>query len=318
MREIHDGVPAPRAQDGTVAWRVPRQREPVEVPAALPPAPAGFPTARLFDLDLAAATREQVVAAAHDAIRRRNRLLVGVLNAAKVVNLRREEVLRHSLLECDVLLADGQAVVWASRVLGRPLPERVAGIDLFEDLLALADREHLRVYLLGARPEVLDRVVGVVGERWPGAVVVGHRDGYFPDQDSARVAAEIAAAAPDMVFLGMSSPRKETFLGSYAEGLGVPVLHGVGGSFDVLAGVTRRAPQAWQRAGMEWAYRMLQEPRRLGRRYLTTNTLFVLAVLRERARRSDDGARTSEETQMETRMESQMEARTGARTEASS
>jgi N-acetylglucosaminyldiphosphoundecaprenol N-acetyl-beta-D-mannosaminyltransferase len=88
-----------------------------------------------------------------------------------------------------------------------------------------------------------------------------------------------------MLFLGMGTPAKEIFLGRYADGLGVPVLHGVGGSFDVMAGVTRRAPARWQRAGMEWAYRLLQEPRRLWRRYLVTNTAFLFLLLGERIRR---------------------------------
>lgn len=210
--------------------------------------------------------------------------MVGVLNAAKVVKLQRDDLLRESMLRCDVLVADGQAVVWAGKVVGQPLPERVAGIDLFEALLALADREGHRVFLLGARREVLDRVVTVIGDRWPGVVVAGHRDGYFAHEQSGEVAAEIAGSGADMLFLGMSTPRKEIFLGTYADALGVPVLHGVGGSFDVLAGITRRAPLGWQRCGMEWAYRLIQEPRRMWRRYLTTNTLFLWALARERVR----------------------------------
>jgi N-acetylglucosaminyldiphosphoundecaprenol N-acetyl-beta-D-mannosaminyltransferase len=229
----------------------------------------------LFGLPLDPITLEETLALAERAIAERSRLLVGVVNAAKVTKLKADAVLRDSLLEADVLLADGQSVVWASRVLGRPLPERVAGIDLFESLLALADRERHRVYLLGATAEVVARVAAVIADRWPGVVVVGARDGYFTEDEAAGVADDIAAARPDLLFLGMTTPKKEIFLATYGERLGVPVLHGVGGSFDVLAGVTRRAPLRWQRAGMEWAYRMLQEPRRLGRRYLVTNTAFL-------------------------------------------
>ena len=196
-------------------------------------------------------------------------MLVGVVNAAKVVNLRHDAVLRESLLECDMLLADGQSVVWAGRILGRPLPERVAGIDLFEALLELADREGRSIYLLGARPEVLATLTSII--RAPvagGRHGRGRGDGYFTDDEAAEVAEEIREAAPDMLFLGITSPKKEIFLGRYGDTLGVPVLHGVGGSFDVLAGVVQRAPARWQRAGLEWAYRLLQEPGRLWRRYL--------------------------------------------------
>ena len=106
-------------------------------------------------------------------------------------------------------------------------------------------------------------------------VIAGSRDGYFTEEESSAVAADIISARADLLFLGMTTPKKEIFLGRYGGVLGVPVMHGVGGSFDVLAGVTRRAPRLWQRLGLEWAYRVLQEPKRLWRRYLTTNVAFV-------------------------------------------
>lgn len=230
---------------------------------------------QLYGLGLAPLTLDEVVDRCHLTVLNRSRLLIGVVNAAKVVKLTHDRLLRDSLLDADLLLADGQSVVWASRLLRQPLPERVAGIDLFEALLALADTEGLRVYLLGARPDVLARVEEQIAERWPGVVLAGSRDGYFSDEDSSAVAADIVRSRADMLFLGMTTPKKEIFLSRYAPLLGVPVLHGVGGSFDVLAGVTRRAPQLWQRLGLEWAYRVLQEPRRLWRRYLTTNLAFI-------------------------------------------
>lgn len=238
----------------------------------------------LFGLRIDALTLEQVVALAEVALVTRTRLLVGVVNAAKIVKLRADAFLRTSLLECDVLLADGQSVVWASRLLGRPLPERVAGIDLFEALLAVADRDGHGVYLLGAKPEVLARMESVIAARWPGVKIAGSRDGYFTDAEAAQVADDIAGSGADMLFLGMTTPKKELFLGRYGAVLGVPVLHGVGGSFDVLAGVTKRAPERWQRWGMEWAYRVRQEPRRLWRRYLVTNLAFLGLLIRERIR----------------------------------
>lgn len=242
------------------------------------------PARPLFGLRIDPLTCDQVLARADVALREHQRLLVGVVNAAKVVNLRRDPLLRDSLLEADVLLADGQSVVWASHLLRRPLPERVAGIDLFERLLALADAEHRSVYLLGARPDVLATLVTRLRERFPGARVAGARDGYFTDDEAAQVAADIAASGAEMLFLGMVSPKKETFLAAHGDELGVPVLHGVGGSFDVLAGVTRRAPRSWQRLGLEWAYRLVQEPRRLWRRYLVTNTRFIGLTLAELVR----------------------------------
>lgn len=243
------------------------------------------PQRQLFGLEVDPLTLDEVVDVARERLVDRERLLIGVVNAAKVVNLRSDEFLRDSLLECDLLLADGQSVVWASRLLGEPLPERVAGIDLFEHLLALADRDGRSVYLLGAKPEVLAALEDEIVRRWPGLTIAGSRDGYFTDDDSPAVAEDIAASGADMLFLGMTSPKKEIFLGTYGAKLGVPVLHGVGGSFDVLAGVTKRAPERWQRWGMEWLYRVLQEPRRLWKRYLTTNSAFLVLLVRERVRK---------------------------------
>lgn len=229
----------------------------------------------LYGFQLDALRMDEVVARCRTAMATRQRVLIGVVNAAKIVHARRDALLRGSLIDCDVLLADGQSVVWASRMLHHPLPERVAGVDLFERLLALADGEKRSVYLLGARPAVLARLEAVLGQRFPGLSIAGSHHGYFDDADSARIAGLIRRSGADMLFLGMTSPRKEIFLGAFGPSLDVPVLHGVGGSFDILAGHTRRAPPAWQRLGMEWAYRVLQEPRRLWWRYLWTNTAFV-------------------------------------------
>lgn len=239
----------------------------------------------LFGLRVAPITLAEATAWAERAIESRRRLLIGVVNSAKIVKLKADPTLRSSLLQADLLLADGQSVVWASHLLGRPLPERVAGIDLFEALLARGDELGWAVYLLGARPEVLERLRRVLDERYPGLHVVGSRDGYFDRSESGEIAREIAASKADLLFLGMTTPDKEIFLGRYADSLGVPVMHGVGGSFDVVAGFTRRAPLRWQRWGLEWFYRVLQEPRRLWRRYLVTNTLFLVLVVAERIHR---------------------------------
>ena len=235
------------------------------------------PTPRrlLYGLPLDALTLEDVLARCDEAIKSRQRLQIGVVNAAKIVNMGANRMLREALLACDVLVADGMSVVWASRVLQQPLPERVAGIDIFERLLEQGARLDRSAYLLGARPDILARLEEVVLRRFPGLRIVGSRDGYFTDAESAEVAADIRASGADMLFLGMTSPKKEMFLGRYGNELSVPVLHGVGGSFDVMAGITRRAPERWQRMGMEWAYRLLQEPRRMWRRYLTTNATFI-------------------------------------------
>jgi N-acetylglucosaminyldiphosphoundecaprenol N-acetyl-beta-D-mannosaminyltransferase len=235
----------------------------------------------LFGVYMDAIRMEDVINRCRTALVTRNRLLLGVLNAAKVVNLRKDALLRNSLIECDLLLADGQSVVWASKVLRRPLPERIAGIDVFEQLLILAHHDARSIYLLGARPEVLERLKDRIAQRFPGLRIAGSHHGYFAAADGEKIAEDIRQSGADMLFLGMTSPKKEIFLGTFGRTLEVPILHGVGGSFDVMAGITRRAPLGWQRAGMEWAYRVLQEPRRLWWRYFSTNATFLALTARE-------------------------------------
>jgi len=229
----------------------------------------------LFGMYLDAMRMDEVIDKCRAALNTRSRLMLGVVNAAKIVNLRKDTQLRDSLIECDLLLADGQSVVWASKLFRRPLPERVAGIDIFQRLLRLANDEERSIALLGARPEVLSRLENVIAERFPKARIVFSRNGYFGAAESAEIAAGIRDSAADILFIGMTSPLKEIFLATHAASLGVPILHGVGGSFDVMAGLTRRAPLGWQKVGMEWAYRVLLEPRRLWWRYLSTNTRFI-------------------------------------------
>jgi N-acetylglucosaminyldiphosphoundecaprenol N-acetyl-beta-D-mannosaminyltransferase len=203
------------------------------------------------------------------------------MNAAKLVAYQSDPELRSIVAQCELVNADGQSLVWASRLLGKPLPERVAGIDLMNELLAAAAARGLRVYILGARGEVLERAIARLTELHPGLLIAGYRDGYFGDGEVPAVCDEIRDAGPDMLFVAMSSPAKERFLANHGRALGVPFVMGVGGAVDVLAGVTRRAPASWRRLGVEWLYRLLQEPRRLGPRYLRTNGRFIALVARQ-------------------------------------
>ncbi len=238
-----------------------------------------IPVRELFGVPIHALSMDQVLAAVDQAVRRRERLRIGVVNVAKMVNMRRDPELAESVLTSDLVLADGMGVVWASRVLRASLPERVPGIDLMMRMLEQGASRGYRVYCLGATPEVLGTVVERIGQRFPGVVVAGSHHGYFREEEEARVASEIRSAAADILFVAMTSPKKERFLARWGDEMGVPVCHGVGGSFDVLAGKVKRAPAMWQRFGLEWLYRVVQEPRRMWRRYLVTNTVFGWMIL---------------------------------------
>lgn len=224
----------------------------------------------------------QVVDAVESAIDERRRLLIGVVNAAKMVKMRRDEALRRAVLGADMILADGMSVVWASRLFRAPLPERVAGIDLMVRILELCEKRKFRVYCLGATDEVLANLRNAIAMQYPHVEIVGARNGYYEAPDEAEIARDIADSNADVLFVGMSSPRKERFLADWCNELNVPVCHGVGGAFDVLAGKVRRAPGVIQRAGMEWAYRVAQEPRRLAGRYVDTNSVFLGMMAREK------------------------------------
>jgi N-acetylglucosaminyldiphosphoundecaprenol N-acetyl-beta-D-mannosaminyltransferase len=202
------------------------------------------------------------------------------VNAAKLVALREDPWLRELVLACDLVTADGQSVVWASHLLGDALPERVAGIDLMGRLIALAEERGYSVFFLGATPSVLARAVATIRARHPRLQLAGSRDGYFRPDEEPAVRDEIRSAAPDVLFVAMSSPRKEHWVAAAAR-LDVGFAMGVGGSLDVVAGDVRRAPPAVQRLGLEWLFRLVQEPRRLLRRYVTTNTRFLLLLTKE-------------------------------------
>ncbi|MFL5897552.1 MAG: WecB/TagA/CpsF family glycosyltransferase [Solirubrobacterales bacterium] len=202
------------------------------------------------------------------------------VNAAKLVAMQDDPTLEGMVTSCDLVTADGQSVVWASRLLGTPVPERVTGIDLMERLLQAADNNGYRVFILGAKPDVLAAALANLHERYPNLTIAGSRDGYFAESEMLDVCDEIRQAHADMLFVAMSSPRKEYFLGEQGASLRVPFAMGVGGSVDVIAGVAKRAPRLLQRLGLEWAYRLAQEPRRLGNRYLSTNLRFAAMLLR--------------------------------------
>jgi len=213
------------------------------------------------------------------------------INVAKLMALRGDEQLRESVERCELITADGQPIVWASRLLHDPLPSRVAGIDLMQALMARASRAGYRIYVLGARPEVLETAVSRIRAEHPAIAIVGYRDGYYADAEEEAVAEEIAAARPDILFVAMSSPRKEYFLMRHGRTIGVPFVMGVGGAIDVIAGVTKRAPGTMQQLGLEWLFRLAQEPRRLARRYALTNSQFLLVLAREVARTPVTSAR---------------------------
>lgn len=191
--------------------------------------------------------------------------------------------IRRLFEAADIIHADGMSLVFAARLLSRqPLPERVATTDLFHDVAELAERAGLSFYLLGATPEGVARATSAVRRQYPELRIAGSHHGYTAPEDEEALVRTIAAAAPDILWIGMGVPREQRFAMRWREQLaGVGVIKTAGGLFDFLSGASSRAPRWMQDCGLEWLYRMARDPGRLGLRYLTTNPHAAYILLRQ-------------------------------------
>jgi N-acetylglucosaminyldiphosphoundecaprenol N-acetyl-beta-D-mannosaminyltransferase len=237
-------------------------------------------TVNLFGIPVKAMTMAQTLDLVDGVIQSRESLQIGVINAAKVVNMDKDPELREAVLSSDIILADGAAVVWASRLLRSPLPERVAGIDLMFGMFERGNERGYRVFCLGATEEISSTVAENLARDYPRLILAGRHHGYFTEDQAQAVADQVKASKADILLVAMTSPKKERFLAKWMAHMEVPVCHGVGGSFDVYAGKVERAPERWQKLGLEWLYRVKQEPGRLWKRYLFTNLGFIWMLLK--------------------------------------
>jgi len=209
--------------------------------------------------------------------------LMGV-NADKINETCENEKLKEIVNSCGIINADGASVVMASKYLKKPLPERVAGIDLMQDLVDLSERKGYSIYLLGAKKEVVEKTKNVLLKKYKKLKIVGIRDGYFEDSEWINIAEELEQNSPDFVFVGITSPKKE-YLIEYLQNKGIKsVFMGVGGSFDVISGTISRAPLWMQRMNLEWLYRVMKEPKRLFKRYFFGNFKFIKKIIKEKVR----------------------------------
>ncbi|MGC7846372.1 WecB/TagA/CpsF family glycosyltransferase [Desulforudis sp. 1088] len=199
------------------------------------------------------------------------------MNPEYLYRAQREPLLLDIANGAALVTADGVGIVWAARLAGRPVPERVTGIDLMLALLERASAKGWRVFLLGAAPGVAEEAAEKARERWPSLVICGTHHGYFETGEDDRIIGKVRAAAPDLLFLGLGAPKQELWGARYLQDLGVPVVMGVGGSFDVLAGKVKRAPAWLRKLHLEWLGRLLREPRRWRRQMVLPK--FILMVL---------------------------------------
>ncbi|HMZ45542.1 MAG TPA: WecB/TagA/CpsF family glycosyltransferase [Chitinophagaceae bacterium] len=240
----------------------------------------------LFNCPIDAITMHQTLNKIENAIIQKQHLHHVVVNVAKLVHMQNNSELRESVVNCDIINADGQGVVWASKILGKKIPERVAGIDLMQNLVQLAHDKKYKIFFFGAEEHIVKEVVNKYTNQFSHSIIAGYRNGYFNKEEESEIANEIANSGANILFVAMGSPKKENFLFNYKQVLQkLNFVMGVGGSFDVVAGKVKRAPVWVQKIGMEWFYRMAQEPRRLFMRYFTTNLALIKLILKEKLKK---------------------------------
>jgi N-acetylglucosaminyldiphosphoundecaprenol N-acetyl-beta-D-mannosaminyltransferase len=234
----------------------------------------------LLGLSFDRITMDQALAKIEEFIRKGKPHKIFCPNAALLVWARKDEELRRIYQTCNLLPVDGMGIYYASRLLGDPVPEMVSAVLLFFRLIERAAEKGYKLYMFGSKQEILEKAVQTLKEQYPTLEIVGYRNGYFKPDDEPQIVNEIAKVRPDILFIGMSSPLKERFVEKNLERMSASVCLGVGGSFDIAAGVYKLAPTWMRKLALEWFYRFIQEPRRMWKRYLTTNTIFVWLVFR--------------------------------------
>jgi N-acetylglucosaminyldiphosphoundecaprenol N-acetyl-beta-D-mannosaminyltransferase len=209
-----------------------------------------------------------------DAAERKSHHIITV-NVAILMMAREDAKLANAIDKADLVVVDGKPLVWTSRWLGAPVPEKVSGVDLMRRLLEEGNQRGLSVFLLGTTQERLDVLERAIRIEYPKVTIAGTRNGYFKAPDYPAVVKQIRDAKADLLLVGMPAPFKEIWCEEYREELATPVMLGVGGAFDVMAGFVPRAPRVMQEAGLEWVWRLAMEPKKLWKRYLVTNSSFL-------------------------------------------
>jgi len=234
----------------------------------------------LFGVKIDPLTMQETLKLAEEIIENRIITQHVVVNVAKLVMMQKDKKLKEVVNSCDIINADGQGIVWGARFFGLNIHERVAGIDLMLNVIRLAAEKKYRVFFLGAEGFVINKAIEKIKSQYPNLQIVGYRDGYFSESEEEKVTKRIKDSKADILFVGMSSPKKELFLNKFINIMQIPFVMGVGGSFDVLVSYVKRAPIWMQAMGLEWFYRLISEPKRMWKRYLVTNTIFLWMILK--------------------------------------
>lgn len=237
-------------------------------------------TTSILGVEIARMTLEQVLDWVRVMVEQGKPRHIVTANAEIVYRAYADPEFLELLDKADIITPDGSGVVWASRFLDEEVPERVTGIDLVETIFQEAEEKGWGVYFLGAAPEVVEKAVLNTLSKHTALRVVGYHNGYFSQEESAEVLSNIKSVEPDILLVALGVPKQEMFIQTHLKELQIPISIGVGGSFDVLAGIAQRAPLWMQKAGLEWLYRLYKEPSRIGRMLVLPK--YVLTVLRQK------------------------------------
>jgi N-acetylglucosaminyldiphosphoundecaprenol N-acetyl-beta-D-mannosaminyltransferase len=201
-------------------------------------------------------------------------------DASMVVLAQGDPELAEIVDQADLVTSDGAGIIWAARTLRLPITDKVSGVDLVAQVSRLSAEKGYRLYFLGAGPGVAEEAARNLAERYPGALIVGTRDGYFKPDEEDDIVGQIRELKPDVLFVAMGIPKQEKWIRRHMGELGVPISVGIGGSFDVYSGRVRRAPVWFQRNGLEWLFRLCSNPRKISK--VMTLPKFAVMTLRQR------------------------------------
>jgi N-acetylglucosaminyldiphosphoundecaprenol N-acetyl-beta-D-mannosaminyltransferase len=248
-------------------------------PAALASLQA-IPKVRIYGVPISKMSMKQTVDYLTKVIEYKQPHQVITANPIMVMAAQDDPSYLKMMQSAELIVPDGTGVVWAANHVGQPVAERVPGYDLIHELMKVGEKKAWKVYLLGASNEVIQAAAEKIRTMYPKVSLVGVRDGYFGDAEDAQVIQAIKDAEPDLLLVGRAAANQEPWIGKYKEQLGVPVMMGVGGSFDVLSGKLKRAPKFFRKLRLEWFYRLLQEPWRYKRMLLLPK--FAVKVMRDK------------------------------------
>lgn len=239
-----------------------------------------IPTVSIYGIPFSKLTMKETVQVLEEAVLSKQPHQVITANPIMVMAALEDQAIMKVMQEAEIIVPDGTGVVWAANYCGDPVAERVPGYDLLHELMRVGENYRWGVYLLGSTSEVIQETAVRLQQQYPAIRIVGYRDGFFGPAEDEQVIADIQQSAPDLLFVARGADTQEPWIHKYKHTLQVPVMMGVGGSFDVISGKTKRAPKLFQKLRLEWFYRLLREPSRAGR--MLALPKFALKVMRDK------------------------------------